>query len=80
MYNRIEMLKRLDKMDVTMKRKRKFVVWLHSQINSLYDAQVIVWAYSPDEARENAKFNNSKFSVGAVMTAAEFRRNYGFGA
>ena len=61
-------------------RKRKFVVWLNNFTDRRDDEWVSVFAHTPEEAKSKAEFDDTRFSLGHVMTAKEFRRDMGFGA
>jgi hypothetical protein len=57
-------------------RKRKFVVWLRNHTDHDDDETVVIWAKTAEEAAKNVQFNSSRFSIRAVLTAAEARMNW----
>jgi hypothetical protein len=63
-------------------RKRKLVVWLINKTDLRDDEWIAVWASSAIEAKELAsnKADTTRFFIGNVVTAKEFRKEVGFGA
>lgn len=65
-----------------MKRKKKFVVWLNNSTDSRDDEWVVVYSHTRAYCKflVYGKFDETRFSVGRVLTATEFKKKTGFGA
>lgn len=64
-----------------MKRKKKFVVWLHNKTDRRDDEWVVVRASSKRAVEKlDIGFDRSRFSRGPVYTAKEFRDMMGIAA
>jgi len=66
-------------------RKRKYVVWLHNKTDRRDDEWLAVWTTSRAKAKQKVEdgdvyYDDSRFFLGDVYTALQFRRMMGFGA
>jgi len=63
-----------------IKRKKKFVVWLHNHLNVEDDFWAIIYAKNEKEAHELVQYDKTRFYKGATYTARDFRKYIGFTA
>jgi hypothetical protein len=59
-------------------RAKKFAAWLHSKKDHRDDDWVVIWAKTKQEAAlKEIYYNRERFTLGPILTAAEFRRSTG---